>query len=443
MWRNKVLWTEGLFLRPQHFQQQERYLENLIDRRVKAQSPFDWGFESLELDEAALALGKLAIRSARGVLPDGTTFDFPGEDLPPAPVDVTEAMKNTLLHLGVALDRPGVPNTTLAQGTSAAMRMGQRTSDVPDVVEGFADPAPMQLGALRLVLVTTSERSGAFSTMPAVQLIERRPDGQVLLDRQFVAPTLDSNRSAGVRGWVEEIRGKLRQRSEVLALSMTQGGRGGVAEIANFMLLQTVNRHAALLDHLSNLPHLHPERVYSAFAGMAGDLSVFMPERRLGQAFAAYDHDDLELTFRPVLERLRAVLSMTHEQSAIRIDLLERKHGVRVAVIADKGLLTEASFVLAVSAQMPSEALRLRFPSQVKISPVEKIVEYVNRQLPGITLRPLPVVPRQIPFHAGYNYFELDTNDELWKQMQQSGGMAMHVGGEFPGLELEFWAIRS
>ena len=36
MWRNKVLWTEGLFLRPQHFQQQERYFEQIVDRRSKA-----------------------------------------------------------------------------------------------------------------------------------------------------------------------------------------------------------------------------------------------------------------------------------------------------------------------------------------------------------------------------------------------------------------------
>jgi type VI secretion system protein ImpJ len=54
------------------------------------------------------------------------------------------------------------------------------------------------------------------------------------------------------------------------------------------------------------------------------------------------------------------------------------------------------------------------------------------------------VAPRQIPYHAGFNYFELDTrNNELWKQLEASGGLAMHIAGEFPGLELEFWAIRA
>jgi len=74
---------------------------------------------------------------------------------------------------------------------------------------------------------------------------------------------------------------------------------------------------------------------------------------------------------------------------------------------------------------------------------VEKIRDLVQLALPGIALRPLPVAPKQIPFHAGFNYFELDRGSELWPALQSSGGIAMHIAGEFPGLELELWAIRS
>jgi type VI secretion system protein ImpJ len=55
----------------------------------------------------------------------------------------------------------------------------------------------------------------------------------------------------------------------------------------------------------------------------------------------------------------------------------------------------------------------------------------------------VPVAPRQIPYHAGFAYFELDQTDELWEQLKNSGGVAMHVAGEFPSLAMEFWAIRS
>jgi type VI secretion system protein ImpJ len=141
---------------------------------------------------------------------------------------------------------------------------------------------------------------------------------------------------------------------------------------------------------------------------------------------------------------LRQSLSMVLEQTAIPIDLQDRKHGVRVAVIADIELQRNASFVLAVNAQMQGEALRARFPTQVKIGPAERLRDLVQLQLPGISLRPLPVAPRQIPFHAGFTYFELETRgNELWKQLETSGGLAMHIAGDFPGLALEFWAIRS
>jgi type VI secretion system protein ImpJ len=67
----------------------------------------------------------------------------------------------------------------------------------------------------------------------------------------------------------------------------------------------------------------------------------------------------------------------------------------------------------------------------------------VNLQLPGIALHAIPVAPRQIPYHAGFVYFELDQANELWGQLKASGGIGLHVGGEFPGLKLEFWAIRA
>jgi type VI secretion system protein ImpJ len=144
------------------------------------------------------------------------------------------------------------------------------------------------------------------------------------------------------------------------------------------------------------------------------------------------------------MDDLRQSLSMVMEQTAIPIELQDRKHGIRVSVIPDIDLQRNAQFVLAVNAQMPGETLRVRFPAQVKIGTVERIRDLVQLQLPGVTVRPMPVAPRQIPYHAGFTYFELDTRgNEMWKQLETSGGLAIYLAGEFPGLELEFWAVRS
>ena len=114
-----------------------------------------------------------------------------------------------------------------------------------------------------------------------------------------------------------------------------------------------------------------------------------------------------------------------------------------MATVADRTLYGAAVFVLAVRADMPAEDLRRRFPAQLKVGPAEKIRDLVNLALPGVPVSAVPVAPRQIPFHAGFVYFELDQTNELWKQLDTSGGIGMHVAGEFPGLKMEFWAIRA
>ena len=60
----------------------------------------------------------------------------------------------------------------------------------------------------------------------------------------------------------------------------------------------------------------------------------------------------------------------------------------------------------------------------------------------GKAIRPLPVAPRQIPYHAEFTYFELDKHNEIWNGVEVTGSFAMFFSAEFPGMELEFWAIK-
>src|SRR5439155_14733272 len=128
--------------------------------------------------------------------------------------------------------------------------------------------------------------------------------------------------------------------------------------------------------------------------------------------------------------------------NAVPINLEMRQYGVRVATIPDPDLLRSARFVLGAKAQMQPERLQASLPQLMKIGPVEKIRDLVNLNLPGLVLRGLPVHPRQIPYNAGFLYFELERGGELWKLTEQSGMLALHVQGQFPGLELELWAVR-
>ncbi len=76
-WDNKVVWSEGMFLRTLHFQQQGRYTEKLVQGRTEGLRPHGWGLTDLQINTELLTTGKFAVASCRGVLPDGTPFSVP------------------------------------------------------------------------------------------------------------------------------------------------------------------------------------------------------------------------------------------------------------------------------------------------------------------------------------------------------------------------------
>lgn len=442
-WHNKVVWTEGMFLQPQHFQQQDRYIARQLDGRFAATVGWPWGFANLQIDDAALLQGRIAINQARGVFPDGLVFSMPEDEPAPPAFDVPVDARDQIVVLAVTLARPGVPESDV-EGADQAMPPRFRALDleVADSHAASLREAPLQIGRLNLRLMLASDVNDGYATIGVVRVVERRADGRVVLDSGYVPPMLHVPAQQVLDGYLREIHGMLHQRGEALAARLIQPGRAGIGEIADFLLLQVINRHEPVFAHLQRLPVVHPQALYETCLALAGELSTFREQRR-PLAYPDYRHDDLAGCYRVVMTDLRQSLSMVLEQTAIPIDLQERKFGVRVAIMPDAELTRTASFVLAVNAQMPGEALRARFPTQVKIGPAERIRDLVNLQLPGVTLRALPVAPRQIPYHAGFTYFELETRgNELWKQLETSGGLAMHIAGEFPGLALEFWAIR-
>jgi type VI secretion system protein ImpJ len=440
-WESKVIWSEGMFLQPQHFQQHERYLENLIEARVRPGRSHGWGFISLEVDKGALAMGKVALASGSGLFPDGTPFDFPSTHSAPPPLNIPASARDQLVMLAVPMRRKGVPESDAGHNGQAKLARYDVTElEVTDATSDNA--APIEVGRMRLSLLLESERTDAYACLGVLRLSERRADNQLLLDKDYIPPTLAIRENATLAGFCDEIHGLLHQRGEELASQLSQPGRGGVAEIADFMLLQTVNRHEPVFAHYCRTALFHPEELFVAMLALAGDLSTFSRESRRPQGQPAYQHDNLEQTFAPLMAELRSALSMVLHRSAVCIELQDRNYGVRLAQLPDRDLLKSANFVLAVNANMPSETIRGRFPSQVKLGPVERIRDLVNLALPGIPLQSMPVAPRQIPYHAGFNYFEVQRGGELWEQLERSGGLAMHIAGEFPGLELEFWAIK-
>ncbi|MBN3761816.1 type VI secretion system baseplate subunit TssK [Burkholderia sp. Ac-20365] len=441
-WNSKVIWSEGMFLQPQHLQQHDRYLQTQLETRAAGLRPYSWGLTALEIDEQLLKLGKLALLSCAGVMPDGTPFNLPADDDLPEPLDIPEGTRNTLVALALPVRRPGIAETGNEASGENFARHRVTELEVGDSNDPNAAPALMQIGKLRVRLALEPDVANAYAVLGIARVVERLPDNRVVLENDYSPPCLDYRVGRRLAAFVDDLVGLLHQRGEALAARLAQPGVTGVAEVSDFLLLQIINRHEPLAAHLSTMTGLHPEALFQISVQLAGELATFSQTTKRPPVYPVYRHDRLRETFAPVIDDLRASLSMVMDPHAVPIPLEERKFGLRVALVPDKNLFASATFVLAVRAQMPAEHILTGFAPQVKIGPIERIRDLVNLQLPGIGLRALPVAPRQLPFHAGFTYFELDRGNDLWKQFATSAGMALHVAGDFPGLAMEFWAIR-
>lgn len=442
-WDSKVLWTEGLFLQPHHFQQADRHTEALIAGLARRVTPYAWGVSALEIDEEVLKVGQFAVKSCSGLTEDGTVFRVPAADDHPPALDVPDGIKDCVVYLSVPQRRQGAAEVDMTGAELSAARLRPAELEVTDTMGSGKKPVTLGVGKLRLQFALGVDDLADRLVIPIAKIIEVRPDKEVILDKSFVASCVDVRAAAPLAGFLKELDGLLGHRMNALAGRLSEGGSTkGVAEISDFLLLISVNRTLPVVRHLLNIENVHPEMLYRACVALAGELATFMTPEKHPPEFPPYQHDDLTKTFNPVIKALRQYLSSVLEQTAISIPLDPRKYGISVGVIADRKLISNAGFVLAVNADIPAENVRRHFAGQAKIGPVEEIRQLVNSALPGITLRPLPVAPRQIPYHAGVVYFELDRDSPYWGKMSTSGGIAVHISGDYPGLKMELWAIR-
>ena len=440
---NRVVWTEGMFLRVQHFQQSDRWTEALVHGAVRDIEPHRWGVAEIEIDRALLNIGKFALTRCRGTMPDGTPFAIPDDSDHPPPLELTGNERNATVFLAIPLRQAGAPETGTDRRDDSGTRHQRSTFEAPDANSGSFATVSVEIGRPRLSYLLSGTPTAGYALLPVAIVTEMRSDLSVLLEDRFIAPCLNCAAQPLLAGFLAELQGLITHRAEAIAARMADPSVRGTAGIADFLLLESMNRAEPLLRHLlSSAAVLHPENFYRTCITLAGELATYTAASKRSTVFPPYRHDDLHATFLPVFTDLRASLSSVLEQTAVIIPLQERRHGVRVGVVTDRSLLLASTFVLSVQAEMPAEVLRRSFPNQAKIGPVEQIAQLVNVALPGIPVRPLPVAPRQLPYKAGSIYFELDRGGPFWKQLDTSGAIAIHIAGSFPQLEMELWAIK-
>lgn len=120
--------------------------------------------------------------------------------------------------------------------------------------------------------------------------------------------------------------------------------QSGIADVAEFMMLQLLNRSQMHFSHRARLHTLHPETFYLDLTQLLGELMTFTENSRLPCKVEPYDHRDLTYSFKTVIPELRRALNIVLQPRAQNLPLVYTE-GVYLATVNEPGLFQSGAFV--------------------------------------------------------------------------------------------------
>ena len=451
---SKILWSEGMFLTPHHFQQWEEYQEQFLDFRLKSLIPFSWGLTELEINREGLANGHFSILKCSGLFPGGTIFNIPDSDeLVPSRFfkDVLDPSMNSMdVFLALPVKNSTSRNLSADSEDSAQpTRYRKDTIYVLDLNTG-ENEREILVAKNNLNLLFSGESLGDYECIQIARL-KQESDGSVTVDDAYIPPCLHISCSSALIDMIRRLSEVLHAKSASLSEERSQRTTGTVdfssSDLGNFWLLHTVNSYLPVIDHFNRVPQVHPEVLFTSLAQLAGALTTFSPSIQPGD-LPGYDHNNLANTFAGIEEAIQNLLKAVMPTGAVQIPLEKESDSKFTASIASDQLLSDSQIFLAAKADLPDNQLIEELASQAKISSTDQINSLLGLALPGVRLKHRPAPPSPLRIKLGYQYFrfeELEDSESRkhWDAICKSRTLAIRVPGQrFPGLKLELWSIK-
>ena len=445
MSHTKPLWGEGLFLRPQNFQQQDLYHEQRLVTLSSALQPYYWGLQHLKVDHDALSTGILRITDIAAIFPDGETLNAPHHDGPPPTMKLDEhAIKESAIisialplqkNLGGNLMQQSIENID-----SARYSIQQKTT--PDLYTN-AITADISYLKKNIRLITDNAPSDSLSTIPILRL-QRNASSGYEIDSSFIAPSLSLQASAALQEQLRSLLDALQAKVNALYGFHREPTQHIIefrsGDVASFWLLHAANTAHAALTHFYKHPALHPERLFQELLRLAGSLLTFSKRYSLID-LPSYHHASPELCFRTLEDILRDLLETVISTRYFSIVLQQTQPSMHTGRLDSGKINHNTSLFLAVSSSLPVAQLEELIPIRFKVGSPDDVEKLVLAAMPGIPLHYTPQVPAAIPVKPGTAYFALQSNNPLYEAMLQSQNIAIYSPSGIPDLQLELVAV--
>ncbi|TFW18577.1 type VI secretion system baseplate subunit TssK [Duganella callida] len=443
---SKILWGEGLFLRPQHFQQQDRYHEQRLHQSVQALHPYAWGVNQIQIDRDALANNSLRLLELSLRFQDGEFYDAPGADDLPDPVDLSQlaqSQQTVTYYAALPAFKPFGGNFGDGSGNNG-VRYLQNNQETPDL---YTQAAPAQLSYLKktLRLVADHEPRDSYTHFPLLRL-RRAATGGFELDAAYVPPSLSIRAAPLLFLQLRRLLDALQAKVAALYGHHREPSKHVIefrsGDMSSFWLLHTASTAFASLTHYFQHPALHPERLYEQLLGLAGSLMTFSKSWTLTD-LPPYQHNDPGPAFATLHQIIRELLDTVISSRYFAIALREVKPSYHHGMLDSGKIDDKTTFYIAVSAAMPASELVDVVPLRFKVGAPDDVDKFVLSAMPGVRLQHAPQVPAAVPVRPDAMYFSIEPKGQMYERMLQAQSISIYVPGGMHDLKLELVAVTS
>jgi type VI secretion system protein ImpJ len=448
---SRVVWSEGMYLAPHHFQVQSRYFEDSIHFATSSLWYQSYGLIGGQLDPQALVNGTVSVVHARGIFPDGLAFHMPESDPAPETRNIADLFPVTrdkvTVMLAVPPRRPEGLNCITLEGDGAhrngeAPRFYAEAKLLHDETTG-RDEKPVQLGRKNIRLILDTEPADDLITLPVARIM-RDGSGRFVYDPQFVPPCLEISASKRLMDMLGRLIDILGEKSAMFSRGKAGDKRSWVEfstrDIANFWLLHTVNSALAPLRHQYMTKRGHPEELFTEMLRLGGALCTFALESD-PRSLPLYDHQNLDECFGALDEHIRRHLETIVPTQYVNIPLTKIAPYFYVGEVTDQRCLGPSKWVFGVYSNVGEVEVISKTPQVVKICSREFVPRLVQKALPGMGMTHLPVAPSTIPAKIDHQYFSVSKAGPCWDHIVQTRHIGVYVPGDLPDPSLELLVV--
>lgn len=434
----KIVWSEGMFLCPQHFQQQERYLENYIREFAFQMAPNCFGLSMLELDMPLLNIGKIGVRAAKGIFPDGTPFTIRQS----LAIEIPENTVNKRVYLALPIARSGVINV----GEDERVRYSMLEHQVFDTSREQSDALEIEVAEPNVMLKLEGDELQDYTLIPIAFISEFKPEGGIALNKAFIPLCLQFGVSNFLKESVQDIYSQMQYRAKTISsrLQAEKASKSYQTLMRDYLWLQALGGWLPRFKQITQDNIMFTRHLYFECISVLGQMHGL--EGKMPKDFSSWNQNDLYHIFSKVFAELLTLLrevqidnvhTLKWDQSLFKSRRLLR------TLIQDRSFFNEGQFVLVVTSDIGASKLSEEFPKAAKLAGNSAIADLVRNAISGVPLRNLPYAPSELKSKSDAAYFEVDTQAELWVSMvKKDEPIALHIDERIENVNVEFHVIR-